>query len=68
MNMKVHILKRSHSNVNFVRKDILGMEIVLNMSIQVSEENHSNVLVAPILNYESIYKAIMGKVLQMSIM
>ena len=34
----------------------------------VSEENHSNVLVAPILNYVSIYKAIMGKVLQMSIM
>ena len=68
MNMKVHILKRSHSNVNFVRKDILGMEIVLNMSIHVSEENHSNVLVAPILNYVSIYKAIMGKVLQMSIM
>ena len=42
--MKVLILKRSHSKVNFVRKDFLEMETVINMSIHLPEENHSNVL------------------------
>ena len=44
MNMNVRILKRSHSNVSFVRKDFLEMEVGLNMSIHVMKENHSNAL------------------------
>ena len=42
MNMNVGILKKSHANVNFMRKDLLRMDIGLNISVHILEENHSN--------------------------
>lgn len=67
MNMNVHILKRSHSKVKCVRKYFTEMEIILNMSVHVPEENHSIVLDA-LISYIIIYKATMGKVLKISIL
>ena len=67
MNMNVQILKRSHSKVKCVRKYFTEMEIILNMSVHVPEENHSIVLDA-LINYIIIYKATMGKVLKISIL